>query len=428
MYRLDPDTGKQKFFAKDGTKSVISAVISILIGMVVGTLIIIFVGLTRANISTNGMLEGVKLVFLGIFSTGREAGELTFGFNPVNLGNMLFRATPLIMTGLSVAVAFKTGLFNIGAPGQYLMGTTATLYVALMIPSDVVPAWLIWILAFLCGMIAGALWGSIPGILKAYLNINEVITCIMTNWIAANLVTWFIDAREFLKNSEEGGKVGYVKPTAANGVETFDFGLDKIFTGSQVNGGILIAILMAVIVYIIISRTTFGYQLKACGSNRHAAKYAGINDKRSIVASMAIAGALSAAGASLYYLSGNTEFFWSTYQSLPSEGFNGIPVALLAANNPIGVVFTGIFMSMLNIAGTQLRTLTAYNEYITDIIIAAIVYLSAFSMIIRMFIDNAGKRKKEKKQMPEKPVIAAETAAATDSGIQTAGEAEGGDR
>ena len=98
MYRLDPDTGKQKFFAKDGTKSVISAVISILIGMVVGTLIIIFVGLTRANISTNGMLEGVKLVFLGIFSTGREAGELTFGFNPVNLGNMLFRATPLIMT------------------------------------------------------------------------------------------------------------------------------------------------------------------------------------------------------------------------------------------------------------------------------------------------------------------------------------------
>ena len=411
MYRLDPDTGKQKFFAKDGTKSVISAVISILIGMVVGTLIIIFVGLTRANISTNGMLEGVKLVFLGIFSTGREAGELTFGFNPVNLGNMLFRATPLIMTGLSVAVAFKTGLFNIGAPGQYLMGTTATLYVALMIPSDVVPAWLIWILAFLCGMIAGALWGSIPGILKAYLNINEVITCIMTNWIAANLVTWFIDAREFLKNSEEGGKVGYVKPT-----------------GSQVNGGILIAILMAVIVYIIISRTTFGYQLKACGSNRHAAKYAGINDKRSIVASMAIAGALSAAGASLYYLSGNTEFFWSTYQSLPSEGFNGIPVALLAANNPIGVVFTGIFMSMLNIAGTQLRTLTAYNEYITDIIIAAIVYLSAFSMIIRMFIYNAGKRKKEKKQIAEKPAMAAEAAAAADSGIQTAGAAEGGDK
>ena len=109
------------------------------------------------------------------------------------------------------------------------------------------------------------------------------------------------------------------------------------------------------------SKTTFGYQLKACGSNRHAAKYAGINDKLNIIYSMAIAGALSAAGASLYYLAGNTEFFWSTYQALPAEGFNGIPVALLASNNPIGVIFTGCFMSMLNIAGMQLKTLTAYN-------------------------------------------------------------------
>ena len=325
MYRLDPDTGKQKFFAKDGTKSVISAIISILIGMFVGTLIIIFVGLSRDNISTEGIVEGIKLVFFGIFSTGREAGELTFGFDQVNIGNMLFRATPLIMTGLSVAVAFKTGLFNIGAPGQYLMGTTASLYIALTIPTDVMPAWLIWIIAFLLGMLAGALWGAIPGILNAYLNINVVITCIMTNWIAANLVTWFFDSMEYLKNSEEGGKVGYIKPTAANGVETADFGLDKLFAGSQVNGGILIAVLMAVIVYIIMSKTTLGYQLKACGSNRHAARYAGINDKMSIISSMAIAGALAAAGGSLYYLSGNTEFFWSTYQSLPDEGFNGIP-------------------------------------------------------------------------------------------------------
>ena len=396
MYRLDPDTGKQKFFAKDGTKSVISAIISILIGMFVGTLIIIFVGLSRDNISTEGIVEGIKLVFFGIFSTGREAGELTFGFDQVNIGNMLFRATPLIMTGLSVAVAFKTGLFNIGAPGQYLMGTTASLYIALTIPTDVMPAWLIWIIAFLLGMLAGALWGAIPGILNAYLNINVVITCIMTNWIAANLVTWFFDSMEYLKNSEEGGKVGYIKPTAANGVETADFGLDKLFAGSQVNGGILIAVLMAVIVYIIMSKTTLGYQLKACGNNRHAARYAGINDKMSIISSMAIAGALAAAGGSLYYLSGNTEFFWSTYQSLPDEGFNGIPVALLASNNPVGVIFTGIFMSMLNVAGTELRTLTAYNEYITDIIIASIVYLSAFAMIIKMFIDNRGKKKKEK--------------------------------
>lgn len=398
MYKIDPKTGKQKFYAKDGSKSVISAIISILIGMLVGTIIILIVGLTSSEITGKGILEGIKLVFFGVFSTGRDGGDLSFGFNPVNMGNLLFRATPLIMTGLSVAVAFKTGLFNIGAPGQYLMGTTATLYVALTIPTDTVPAWIVWILAFLAGIIAGALWGAIPGILKAYLNINEVITCIMTNWIAANLVTWFFDVRDTLKNSAEGGKVGYIRPTASNGVETLDLGLDKLFPGSQVNGGIIIAVLIAVLMYIIMSKTTFGYQLKACGSNRHAARYAGINDKLNIIYSMAIAGALSAAGASLYYLSGNTEFFWTTYQALPAEGFNGIPVALLASNHPVAVVFTGCFMSMLNIAGMQLKTLTAYNEYITDIIIASIVYLSAFAMIIKMFLNNRKKKKEESEE------------------------------
>ena len=128
-------------------------------------------------------------------------------------------------------------------------------------------------------------------------------------------------------------------------------GLDAIFPGSQVNGGIIIAIVIAILMYILMTKTTLGYQLKACGSNRHAARYAGIRDKRNIVLSMAIAGALSAGGAALYYLSGNTEFAWQTYQSLPDTGFNGIPVALLAACNPIGVIFTGIFMSMLRRRG-----------------------------------------------------------------------------
>lgn len=161
MYKLNPDTGKQKYYSTDAFKSILSAIISILIGMVVGTLIVIIVGLTKEGITTNGIFEGVKLVFLGLFSTGREAGALTFGFNPVNMGNMLFRGTPLIMTGLSVAVAFRTGLFNIGAPGQYLMGTTATLYIALTMPTETIPAWIVWILAFLGGMVAGAIWGCI---------------------------------------------------------------------------------------------------------------------------------------------------------------------------------------------------------------------------------------------------------------------------
>jgi ABC-type uncharacterized transport system permease subunit len=176
-----------------------------------------------------------------------------------------------------------------------------------------------------------------------------------------------------------------------------------------VNAGILIAIVLAVLVYIMMSKTTFGYELKACGANRHAARYAGIRDKRSIVLSMAIAGALSGVAGSLYWLSGNTEFFWSTYQSLPDAGFNGIPVALLAVNNPIAVVFTGIFMSALTVAGQQLKNLTAYNEYITNVITATIVYLSAFYLVIKMWISGRKKRKIEKAQTSAVPDSADET-------------------
>lgn len=383
------------FYAKDSTQKVVASLLSILIGLFVGSLVILIVGLTSKSISTKGAWEGIRLIFAGIFSTGRDvSGALSWGFNPTSVGNMLFRATPLIMTGLSIAVAYKTGLFNIGAPGQYLMGTMVSLMLALSLPTETMGAFLVWLIAFLGGMLAGALWGAIPGLLKAFLNINEVLACIMTNWVAANLVTWLFDISSF-KNMVEGTKSGYIYKTTYNGVATAKLGLDKLFPGSQVNAGILVAILFAIVMYILINKTTLGYQLKACGSNRHAARYAGIRDKRNIVLSMAIAGSMAGGGAALYYLSGNTEFFWSTYQSLPATGFNGIPVALLAVNNPIAVIFTAIFMSMLDIIGLQLTNLTAYNEYITDVIIAAIVYLSAFALVIRMMIAPKKKRSAE---------------------------------
>ncbi len=402
---------------RDGVRTVLASLISIVIGLAVGSVLVVVVGLFSPNLGLSSAWEGIRLIFLGLFSTGRNSGgSLTWGFNPQSVGNMLFRATPLILTGLSVSVAFKTGLFNIGAPGQYLMGTMATLAIALGIPCSALPSPLIWLLAFLGGMLAGALWGCIPGIVKAFLNINEVLACIMTNWIAANLVTWFFDATKVFQNTVENTKSGYIYKTAygrtlvdgvwtyvdGNSVQTAKLGLDKLFPGSQVNGGILIAILIAVGVYILMTKTTLGYQLKACGSNRHAARYAGVNDKRNIVLSMAIAGALSGAGAALYCLAGNTEFFWSTYQALPATGFNGIPVALLAANHPVGVIFTGCFMSMLNIVGLQLTNLTAYNEYITDVIISVIVYLSAFSLVIKMLLDARRKGKKEIQPVPER--------------------------
>ncbi len=409
---------------KEGTRTVLASVISILIGLAVGSLLILVMGLTNPALGISSAWDGIRLVFVGLFSTGRDAaGSLTFGFNSTNMGNMLFRATPLILTGLSVAVAYKTGLFNIGAPGQYLMGTAASLVIALGISTDAAPAFLVWLLAFLGGILAGALWGCIPGLLKAFLNINEVLACIMTNWIAANLVTWIFDGSVF-RNTTEGTKTAYIYKTSVNGVETAKMGLDKLFPNSQVNGGIFIAILIAVGVYILMSKTTLGYQLKACGANRHAARYAGINDGRNIVLSMAIAGGLSGAAASLYWLSGNTEFYWNTYQALPAIGFNGIPVALLAVSNPIGVIFTGIFMSMLDIVGQQMTTLTAYNEFITDVIISVIVYLSAFSLVIKTLISG---RKKNRTGANANAEPAPAAAAGGGNGPSDGGSEKGGE-
>ena len=200
---------------KDGTKTVLASLLSIVIGLAVGSILVLVVGLFSDNLGMASAWEGIRLIFFGILSTGRNtSGSLTWGFNPQSIGNMLFRATPLILTGLSVSVAFKTGLFNIGAPGQYLMGTMVTLAIALGIPVSALPSPVIWLLAFLGGMLAGALWGCIPGLVKALLNINEVLACIMTNWIAANLVTWFFDANKMFQNTVENTKSSYVYKTA----------------------------------------------------------------------------------------------------------------------------------------------------------------------------------------------------------------------
>ena len=373
---------KDRTLWNDGTKTVVASLLSILMGVIFGGVLLFVVALCL-KMPLSSAWEGFRIVLGGVFNTGRDydAGSvLTFGINARLIGDMLFRATPLIMTGLSVALAYKTGLFNIGAPGQYLMGTAVSIIVALAIDTSVVPAFLVWILAFLAAIAAGALWGCIPGLFKAYLNVNEVITSIMTNWIAANLVTMLFDGSRFINNVDYG-KTGYCLKTSSNGVATAKLGLD--FGGSSANAGILIAVAFAVVTYVVINKTIFGYELRSCGSNKNAARYAGMNEKRNIVLSMAIAGGLSAAGAALYYLQGDVEFYWHTSMALPATGFNGIPVALLASCSPIGCIFSGMFMAYLTISGSQLSTFTAYNEYIANIIIAVIVYLSAFTLFFK---------------------------------------------
>ena len=380
--------------SSDSFRTFAAAVFSVFTGLLAGCIIIFLWSLYDKDINLKEALEGIKLILLGVLCKGKNSeGDLYFGFNPVIIGNLLFRATPVIMTGLSVASAFRSGLFNIGAPGQYLMGGAATLILALKLPSDLFPVSLIWLIAFSGGMAAGALWGLIPGALKSRFRVNEVLSGIMLNWISAGAVTWIFE-NSSLRNTSQAGKIGYIMKTSVNSVATPDFGLSELFPDSQVNGGIIIAAVLAVTVHIFLNKTVMGYEMKACAGNRNAAELSGVNCRKIITLSMTVAGALSGGGAALYYLSGNTEFFWSTYQLLPAEGFNGIPVALLSGNNPLGVIVSGCFMAMLNISGQQLKNLTTFNETVINIIIGIIVYMSAFSLFIKRAVFNFKRKSK----------------------------------
>lgn len=369
------------FLSSESAKSVISSLLCIIAGILVGWVVLLILALTSDKIPTSDAFRGLGIILAGPFASG---GSKNIAFV---LGDMLFESAPLLMTGLSVAIAFKTGLFNIGAPGQYLMGAMGSVIVALSIPTTPATAFWVWLLALIVGMICGMLWGLIPGLFKALLNVNEVIVCIMTNWIAANIVSWvFANNKQFINAA--GGKTAYTLPTTANGVSTPKLGLDKLFPGSNIDIGIFIAAMIAIGIFILMNKTTLGYELKACGHNKNAAKYSGMNEKRNIMLSMAIAGGLAAIGASLYYLNGGAELAWNTYGKLPDTGFNGIPIALLASNNPIGVIFSSVFLRFIDKGGYNLAGFTAYNEYVSDLIIAVIIYFAGFSKLIREMLSR----------------------------------------
>ncbi len=368
-----------------GLKSLSASLLCIFGGIFVGFVVLVLLSIFNPRIGFAEAVRGILIVLGGPFSGG---GNSLFQF-----GNMLFNATPLILTGLSACIAFKTGLFNIGAPGQYLMGAMVTLIVSLSIPSTAVPSPVIWLLALICGTLTGALWGAIPGFFKAYLNVNEVIVCIMTNWIAANVVSWVFNGSKFINVAES--KVNFIMKTEVNNIATATFGLDKIFSGGSVvsyaDASIFLAICVAIALYIVMNKTTFGYELKACGYNRDGAKYAGMNEKRNLLLAMAIAGGLAAMGASIWCLNGHQDFKWETYQTLPVDGFNGIPAALLAGNNPIGIIFTAIFLKYINVGGSNLAANTAFNEYVSQLMVAMIVYFSGFARYISMLLSTKKK-------------------------------------
>lgn len=343
-----------------------SSVLAIIAGLLFG-LIILFCS------NSSQALAGFGTILQGGFANGISG-----------IGQMIYIATPIIMTGLSVGFAFRTGLFNIGASGQFTMGAFAAVFIG--VKWTFLPGGLHWLVAILGAALAGALWGFVPGILKALANVNEVIASIMMNYIGMYLVNMMIvhSVYDQVKNQSMPVATTAILPKA---------GLDKLFPHSNLNIGILIAILFVIFIYILIEKTTFGFELKACGHNSNASKYAGMNDKRNIVLSMVIAGALAGVGGALLYLAGSGKYI-QVLDIIAPEGFSGISVALLGLSNPIGILFAGIFIGHITVGGQNLQLLDFAPEAI-DIIIAAIIYFGAFSLLFKSIISKL-KGKKEK--------------------------------
>ena len=366
---------------KNALLSIVASLVCIVIGLLVGFIILYCINAENA-------VDGFTRIIKG-----------GFYLKPKGIGSEIAQSAPLIMTGLSVAFAFKTGLFNIGAAGQYTVGVFGALYFAIILHMP-------WYVCLLAAMVCGAIWGAVPGIFKAYFNVNEVITSIMFNWIGLYLVN------ELMYNTipdmyDQKTTRTYKLSSASPKSLIPDCGMNSIFRTSSTTIAIFIAIAIAVIIYIVLNKTTFGYELKACGFNKDAAKYAGINEKKNIILSMAIAGALAGFGAGLYYLSNVSQWNPLNSTSLPGMGFNGISVALLASSNPIGTVFSALFISHISVGGSFLST-KFYPTEISDLISGIIIYLCAFSMLFRGKIQSLLFRNAEKTNVNAEPAPAAE--------------------
>lgn len=353
-----------------GVQSLIASLLCIIFGLLVGYIALLI-------INPDGAWDAIIAILKNFFNDTKSSIQLK------NLGNTLVKTAPLLMCALSVLFAYKVGLFNIGAAGQYVVGAAVGLYCTLGMG-------LPWWAAFLIATVAGGILGAISGALKAYCNVNEVISCIMLNWISlygANIILGRVKEATspytvLLSSENPGGMI----PT---------LGLGELFGGNKYVGiAIPLAIIVSVLIWVLLEKTQLGYELKATGLNKNAAKYCGMKEQRNIILTMFIAGALAGMGAAMYYLTGYEQ--WQTTQSsVPAMGFNGIAAAFLGGLNPIGAIFASYFIQHITSGGAYVD-LTMYSSQTSDLISSLIIYLCGFVLFFKSFIDARLDRRHEK--------------------------------
>ena len=361
---------KTPFLKIPAVQTILASLICIVLGVLVGYIAMLIINPAGAG-------EAIGAVLKNFMTYSKPASQLKY------FGNTLVKTAPLLMCALSVLFAYKVGLFNIGAAGQYVVGAGACLYCALGLNAP-------WWVCLLAAMLFGALAGAISGALKSLFNVNEVISCIMLNWISLYGVNML------LSTVKEPTSPYTLKLTDANpGAILPSLGLGELFNNNKyVTIAIPLAIIIAIAVWVVLTKTKLGYELRATGLNKNAARYAGMKENFNIILTMAIAGALAALGAAFLYLSGFEE--WScTQSSVPGMGFNGIAAAFLGGLNPIGTIFASYFIQHITAGGAYVDK-TMYCSQISDFISSLIIYLCGFVLFLKMTLTRISDRKAEK--------------------------------
>ncbi|MBQ7304836.1 MAG: ABC transporter permease [Clostridia bacterium] len=370
---------KQSILRYEGVQTLLASLLCILGGLFIGFIVLLI-------IEPSGAWEAITAVLKSYFRYSSTKLQLKY------LGQTLTRTAPLLMCSLSVLFAYKVGMFNIGAAGQYVAGACAALYVGIGLHMP-------WWVCLIAAMLAGALLGAMSGALKTFCNVNVVISGIMLNWIAL-YVTNMTLSMEGIKNpmSPYTVQLRGVNPGALipqMGLNTF-FGNEK-----SVTIAIPLAIIMALVVWFILNKTKFGYELKATGYNFHAAKYSGMKENRNIILTMMISGALAGMGAALLYLTGIEEWE-TTISSVPGMGFNGIAVAFLGGLSPIGSILAAYFIQHITMGGGNVD-LSVYCAQISGLISSLIIFLCAFVAFFKLAIQNHLRKREEAALLAAKP-------------------------